>query len=77
VTASIQQGTMMHKQLNCTYDEFSINTYMNQILKTTMLNVLKLDISRTRKKALKRLLIYFEQVDILDYRHIDWQLRFD
>ena len=41
-----------------------------------MLNVLKLDISRTRKK-LKRLLIYFEQVDILDYRHIDWQLRFD
>ena len=77
VTASIQQGTMMHKQLNCTYDEFSINTYMNQILKTTMLNVLKLDISRTRKKALKRLLIYFKHVDILDYRHIDWQLRFD
>ena len=68
---------MMHKRLNCTYDEFSINTYMNQILKTTMLNVLKLDISRTRKKALKRLLIYFKHVDILDYRHIDWQLRFD
>ncbi|MGW9855813.1 5-methylcytosine-specific restriction enzyme subunit McrC [Staphylococcus hominis] len=77
VTTSIKHGDIMNKRLNCTYDEFSINTYMNQILKTTMLNMLKLDISRTRKKALKRLLIYFEQVEVLDYRRIDWQLRFN
>lgn len=36
VTESIKQQTVIKQQLVCTYDEFSVDSYMNRILKTTM-----------------------------------------
>ena len=72
VTESIKQQTIIKQQLVCTYDEFSVDTYMNRILKTTMELLLRYDIPKTRKKELRNLLLYFKEVGILDMHSIDW-----
>ena len=45
---SVRNDTMMKKQMICTYDEFSVNSYMNRIIKSTVLLLLHSDISRSR-----------------------------
>ena len=77
VTESIKQQTIMKQQLVCTYDEFSVDSYMNRILKTTMELLLRYDIPKTRKKELRNLLLYFKEVGILDMHSIDWSFRFN
>ena len=72
VTESIKQQTIIKQQLVCTYDEFSVDTYMNRILKTTMELLLRYDIPKTRKKELRNLLLYFKEVRIVDVHSIDW-----
>ncbi len=71
-TASFQTQSIPKKQLVCVYDDFSINTYPNRILKSTMLLLLKANITNARKKALRKYLVYFQNVDTLDIRHIHW-----
>ena len=61
----------------CTYDEFSVNTYMNQILKTTMMYLLRAGIDKARKKELKKLLMFFVDVDALDVHTIHWKQQYD
>lgn len=77
ITESINTLSFIKGKLNCTYDEFSLNCYLNQILKSTMSLLVKSDISKTRRKKLKNLLMYFREVDLLDVGDIDWKIRFD
>ncbi len=77
VTESIKQQTLMKQQLICTYDAFSVNSYMNRILKSTMELLLRCDIPKVRKRELRKLLLYFKEVDTIDVRLIDWKLRFN
>ncbi|MBX8993059.1 MULTISPECIES: 5-methylcytosine-specific restriction endonuclease system specificity protein McrC [Staphylococcus] len=76
VTRSIKDLDIVNKRLHCSFDEYSPNNYMNQIIKTTLTLLLKSDIPKKRKKEIKRLTFYFEQVDTLNYRKINWNLRF-
>ena len=76
VTESIKQQTLMKQQLICTYDEFSVDSYMNRILKTTMEMLLRYDIPKARKKELRNLLLYFKEVNMLDVHSINWNFRF-
>ena len=69
--------SFLKKQLTCTYDEFSVNCYLNQILKSTMNLLLKSDIPTSRKKKLKNILRYFSEVDLIDLRDVNWKIRFD
>ena len=50
LSESIKTQSLQKKQLVCNYDEFSVNSYMNQILKTTLELLLRSDISKSRKK---------------------------
>ena len=77
ITESINSQSFLKRQLTCTYDEFSVNCYLNQILKSTMNLLLKSDISRRNKKKLKKLLMYFGEVDLIDLKSINWKIRFD
>ena len=77
ITDSINSQSFLKKQLTCTYDEFSVNCYLNQILKSTMLLLVKSDISSSRKKKLKNILRYFSEVDLVDVNSINWKIRFD
>ncbi len=77
ITDSINSQSFIKKQLNCTYDEFSHNCYLNSILKSTMALLIKAVIDSERKKKLKKLLMYFSEVDLVDVKSINWKIRFD
>lgn len=77
ITASIKSCTMLKKQMVCIYDEFSVNTYMNKIIKTTMMLLISADISKKLKKELKKLLVYFYDVDLIDIHTIEWNLKYN
>ncbi|HEL0590400.1 5-methylcytosine-specific restriction endonuclease system specificity protein McrC [Streptococcus equi subsp. zooepidemicus] len=77
ITESIKTQAMLRKQMVCTYDEFSVNTYMNRIIKTTMVKLLHADIDKARKKELKKLLVFLADVDELDIHAINWKQQYD
>ena len=77
ITESIKTQSLLRKQLICTYDDFTVNSYLNRILKSTMGLLLHADISKVRKKALRKLMIYFADVDVLDVYSINWNIQYN
>ena len=61
----------------CNFDEFSVNSYKNQIIKTTAQILLKSNISATRKKELKKVLVFLSEVNTLDPYRINWKLQYN
>ncbi len=76
IAESIKTQALLKKQLVCTYDEFSVNGKMNRIIKSTVLLLLKTDISKERKKQLKKLLVYFADVEVIDLYSVDWHMHY-
>ncbi len=77
ISASVKEQTMLRKRLVCNYDEFSVNSYMNRIIRTTMETLVRSNISKNRKKQLRKLLIYFAEVEPLNRESINWKLQFN
>ena len=77
INDSIKTSTILKKQMVCTFDEFSINSYMNRIVKTTVELLLRSDISRELKKRLRKQIIFFGEVESLDIPAINWKLRYN
>ena len=77
VTESINQIFFLNKKLVCSFDEFSNDSYMNRILKSTMHLLLKADISIEQKKSLKSLLPYFAEIRKIDIYRINWKFHFN
>lgn len=76
ISESIKTLSLHRKRPVCTHDDFSVNSPMNRIVKTTMIMFLRADISAERKKELRRLLVFFADVDTLDPHDINWNFRF-
>lgn len=74
---SIKTQAIRKKQLVCSYDEFSVDAYTNRIIKTTMMLLLRTNIAKARKKELRKLLIYFDGVSVLDIHTINWDIQYD
>ncbi len=77
ISDSIKTKSIMKRQLVCSYDDFSENSYMNRIIKTTMELLLHADIAKARKKELRNLLVFFGNVDILDVHTINWTIQYN
>ena len=77
ITESIKSQSMIRNQMVCTYDEFSVNSPLNQIIKSTALLLLKADISKSRKKELRKLIVYFDDVNAVDVRSINWSINYN
>lgn len=77
VSESLKAQAFLRKQMVCTYDEFSVNSYMNRVVKSTVLALLRADISKTRKKELRKLLVFFDDVESIDLSAIDWNMRYN
>lgn len=73
ITASVKQLTMTQGRLVCVYDEFSENTYHNQIIHTTLALLLRQRLNAPSLKELRRLLPYFRNIGTLSPRHIEWR----
>ena len=74
---SIKTQVIRKKQLVCVYDEFSVDAYTNRIIKTTMELLLRANISKLRKKELRKLLVFFDEVSVLDIHNINWEIQYD
>ncbi|MCR4752021.1 MAG: 5-methylcytosine-specific restriction endonuclease system specificity protein McrC [Eubacterium sp.] len=77
INESIKTQALQRKQLVCSYDEFSVNSRMNQIIKSTMLLLLRSDITKARKKELRKLLMFFADVDVIDLYSVNWNMQFN
>ena len=77
ITDSIKTRSIERKQLVCTYDDFTINSRMNQIIKSTMILLLAADIEKKRKKDLRKLLVYFNGVDEIDLHSVNWNMQYN
>ena len=77
ITESIKTQAFQRRQLVCSYDEFSVDSYMNRIIKSTMLLLLRADINKAKKKEIRKLLVYFGEVEELDLYTVNWNLRFN
>lgn len=78
------QETMKEKmkqsgKLSCNYDDFSCNNVFNQILKATMMLLIRCsDVGKKRKNALRKLLLFFDEVEDIDLKAVKWKtLRYD
>ena len=77
ITESIKNQSMIRSQMVCTYDEFSVDSPLNQIIKSTVMLLLKADISKSRKKELRKLMVYFDDVSVVDVRSINWAINYN
>lgn len=77
ISESIKEQSMIKRHLVCSYDDFSVNSYMNRIIKTTMDILIKSDIDKERKKQLRKLKLYFSGVESLKVKNINWKLKFN
>ena len=77
IAESIKTQSMLRKQLVCTYDDFTVNSYMNRIIKSTMELLIRSDITKARKKELRKLLVFFGDVEPLNVYDINWQLQYN
>ena len=77
ISDSIKTQAYMKKQMICSYDEFSINSNMNRIIKSTVMILLKSDISKARKKELRKLMVYFDEVELIDLYSVNWNMQYN
>lgn len=73
------KNRLQHKQkLNCEFDELSENNIFNQILKTTMMCLVRQpNVKAERKSILKKALLMFDSVEYIEPYEIRWdKLRF-
>ena len=74
---SIKTRATMRNQLVCSYDDYSVNIPMNQIIKTTMTLLLHADTSKERKREIRKLLAYFTEIDLLEVHQINWERKYN
>ena len=73
ISSSLNSQTILKRQLVCEFDEFSENAYVNQIIKTTALMLIRSDeVKQEQKKSLKKVMLYFHAVDTLHPHEIQW-----
>ena len=75
INESIKKNTLIKKKLVCEFDEFSDNIYLNKIIKTTLFYLIKADknlLSKPIKQQVKKIYLFFDDIDLLDVRTIRW-----
>ena len=77
IAESIKTQSMLRKKLICIYDEFSVNSTMNRIIKSTVELLLKADIAKSRKKELRKLMVFFADVTSIDLYSVNWNLPYN
>ena len=79
INGTITNRMRNNQQIACNFDELSENNIYNQILVTTASILIRhSDVKKERKSQLKKLMLFFQNVQFVDIRSIRWNtLRFD
>ena len=77
VSDSIKTQSLLRRQVVCIYDDFSVDTAFNQIIKATLLLLLRAEIKSSQKKDIRKLLVFFEGVSEIDIFSINWNYQYN
>ncbi len=79
LSETIKERSAQRTKLACEYDDLTVNNVFNQIIKSAIISLIKLkEIDTKRKKSLRSLLAYLDNVDIIPLNSINWTcLRYD
>ena len=77
MSESIKTQALLKRQLVCSCDDFSVNAPMNQTIKSTLMLLLRCDISKARRKDIRRLLVFFADVDEVDLFSVNWHMQYN
>lgn len=73
LTKTIQHKIQRKQLLNCDYDVLSVNNLYNQIIKSTVLILLKQSsVQKEHRSQLKKAMLFFAEVDDIDPLAITW-----
>lgn len=74
ISDTIKTNSLLKQKLTCDYDEFSDNNPLNQIIKTTATYLINSNrIGNATKRELKKVMIYFSNVDVIEISSINWK----
>lgn len=74
IQGTIKNRIQRRQLLSCEFDELSEDNLFNQILKTTMIHLVRDEgVSADRKIALKKLLVFFDPISTLEPSIIPWE----
>ena len=75
INGTIENKLQRKQKIFCEYDDLSENNTFNQILKTTAIILMKeKTVSKKHRIALKKVILFFENVDVLEVSGIKWNL---
>lgn len=78
IAESLKTQSLLKKQMVCDYDEFSTNGTMNRIIKSTVeLLIYFGNIPIKRIKELKKLMIYFTDVEKINLYTVNWNMHYN
>ena len=79
MSETIRKRMRNNQQISCDYDTLTEDNIYNQILVATTLVLLKhSDVKKETKMRLKKLMLFFQNVSVIDVHTIHWnRLRFD
>lgn len=77
IAESLKVQSIHRRKMTCTYDDFSVNSTMNRIIKSTMRLLLEADIAKSRKKELRKLMVFFSDVTPIDLYLVNWNLQYN
>lgn len=73
ITQSVKNNSLMKRKIFCEFDEFTENSYFNQVLKSTCLLLLKKgNVREFNKQNLKKILLFFQNVEEVNLKNISW-----
>lgn len=74
ISNTIKTNSLVNHKIYCEFDEFSENNQLNKIIKTTLIYLIKSPyIGNFTKKELKKVLVYFSNVDEVEVSSINWK----
>lgn len=73
INSTIRLQVQKKQKLSCEFDEFSEDNLYNQILKVTIYRLIRAeDVAYDRKQALRKLIVFFDNVKLIQPDHIAW-----
>lgn len=77
IPQTINNLSFVSKKVVCCFDNLTPDSYLNEIIKTTLIILLNSNIRNKNKNRIKRILPLLKDVKTLDVRTINWNVKFN
>ncbi len=74
---TLNSKALLDKKVICTFDDYTSNIMLNRVIKSTLLMLMKSKLSRERKGQVRSLMMYFSQIDEIDLKTFNWNIKYN